>query len=525
VILDYLIPTRRASSASQSLDERIWESFGGRRTTSGAIVNRGAAMGSAAYLRAITFVSDTFAAFPLDVRRRLPGGDKQDASTDPRYSILHNRPNDEMTSFTWRQMAIGNFYNDGNSYSEIVRDAAGNVVALWPIPPSNVTIDRNADNSIVYSIRDDNGTVRARLSHWEILHIKSFTYDGIYGQPILTLARDVIGTALAQQSFAAHFSANGAIPSGVVETPEGPRSKGNLQNLADSWNNRFTGDGRHKTAFLLPGQKYTPIQVSNEQSQFIAAQNFSVKQIASLFGLPSQYLNDAEGATHSNVEQKAIDLVRFLFNSLVRRWEQEINSKLFGDTDLFAEFNLDYLLRGDSQARAEFYAKAVGGPIMSVNEARRKEGLNPVDGGDELLSPLNMGATSAPQGSDQSSIDISPIIADACARVIAKETKQVSAILRKCKDVAAYAHVLADYYADRKGLRAFIAQVFAPITCLVDGFDHDEFSSRWSSSSKGQLCAVIEKSKNADADIVRCFGEWESDRAAKVIDEILGEPK
>lgn len=539
MIIDRLF-RRDNNATSPTLDQWIWEDYA-RKSTSGVSVTKNSAMGCAAYLRAITFISDTFAAFPIDVQRRLPNGDKEDASSDHRYNMLHNMPNPETTSFTWRQMAIGNYYNNGNCYAEIVRNGAGIPVELWPIPADKVKVERGPDKRIRYVVR--HGTEEVILPYDDVLHIKAFSYDGYVGVAILDVARDVIGSALAQQEFASLYFANGAVANGMFKTAIGT-PKDVVEKYQKAWSQKYSGENKHKTAFLPPGLEYQQLSMTNEQSQFIEAQNFSVKQIANLFGLPVEYLNDNSGATHSNVEQRSIDLVRFLFNSLVKRWEQEINTKLFTGTDLYCEFNLDYLLRGDAATRNNIYHNAILDGWMTKNEVRRLENLPPVEGGDVLLTPLNS-STDTTVAAEEKIIVIEankepetettpdtnainyygiyePILLDATARIIAKETKQIHGLMKKAKQgVKAFSVSVAEYYADPKGISAYVKQVMTPIASSWVAFDVDRFASQWVSSSKGQLMAVLNNGQDTWGDLLECLDSWETTRAQQTVDQEL----
>ena len=520
----------RGNKQATLLDRDWWDDII-PKSTSGQTVTTNTAMGLAAYLRAITFIADTFASLPLDVKRRLPNGDKEDASDDYRYTMLHNKPNPEITSFVWRQTGIGHFYNCGNSYTQIVKNNAGDPAQLWILPADKTFPKRENDGRLTYHVKNEHGG-ESVLDYEDVIHVPAFSLDGITGMGIIQFARDVIGQALAQQEHGALFFANGAVPSGVVTSQAGPDAKNAREKSAESWKKNFGGKKKHSVAFLHPGQQYQSISIPNDSAQFIESQQFSVKQIANLFGLPSAYLNDAEGATHSNVEQKAIDLVRFLFNSLTRRWEQELNSKLFASTDLFCEFNLNGLLRGDIAARSTYYHNMVLDGILTKNEIRRLENFNAVEGGDEVYTPQNMvnrggeeatitpiaveaEAEVTPEQVEQAELVdyqaiYKPLLFDAAQRITQKEVKQISNIVKKHEGEELESNLL-DYYGNSKGLHSYILQVITPLAESCTTLDVEQYASTWISSSKGQLLAVIKK----EGDLLEVLDEWETSRPEK----------
>ena len=153
----------------------------------------------------------------------------------------------------------------------------------------------------------------------------------------------------------------------------------------------------HKTAILEEGMNVTKLSVSPQDSQFISTRKFGVEDIARFFRLPLAYLGSMDqSSTRANVEEQGIMFQRNTILPWVKRWEAELNRKLFvGDSDYYIRFEMDGLLRGDIKSRYQSYAVARQWGFLSANDIRRFENMEPIDGGNVYLQPMNMTDVSA----------------------------------------------------------------------------------------------------------------------------------
>ena len=182
--------------------------FSGGKATSGVIVDETTALSVTAVFSAVDLLSRTLASLPLVVYRRLPGGGKERATDHHLYSLLHDQPNPEMTSFEFRQALMGHLVLWGNAYAEIQRDEGGRVVALWPLRPDRMTIARD-ERGLLYIYRIVRTGQEVALRPWNIMHLRGLSSDGVVGYSPLRLAREAIGLAIATEQFGARFFANG----------------------------------------------------------------------------------------------------------------------------------------------------------------------------------------------------------------------------------------------------------------------------------------------------------------------------
>lgn len=368
--------------------EWLYNALGARQAASGVTVTPETALEVSAVWAAVRMISSAVASLPLPVYQHTSDG-KTKARQHPHYKLLHDRPNPEQSAFVFRETMQAHLLLYGNCYAEIVRNALGFIVELWPIHPANVTAKRDKDGKKFYAIRVNGQEVNVTAE--SILHISGFSLDGSTGLIPTTLARNSIGLAKATEDFGSKFFSNGASLSGALTHP-GKLGAEARENLRGSFNNLHAGlTNAQRVAVLEEGMTWTPLGVPPEHAQFLETRKFQVTEVARVFQIPPHMLADLERATFSNIEHQAIEYVTHCIAPWCRRWESELNYRLFDDDpDYFSEFNLDGLLRGDSASRAAFYSSLFQIGVLSPNEIRAKENLNAIEGGDRRFIPLNM---------------------------------------------------------------------------------------------------------------------------------------
>ena len=381
-------------------------------TSSGKPVNETTAMQMTAVYSCVRILSEAVAGLPLNIYRYNDSGGKEKAFTHPLYRLLHDEPNPEMTSFAFRETLMSHLLIWGNAYAQVIRNARGEVVALYPLMPNKMTVDRDQSGRLFYVYQrgaEDSKALgsesRVILSPPDVLHIPGLGFDGLIGYSPIAMARNAIGLAIATEEYGAKFFANGAAPSGVLEHPGTLKDP---QRIRDSWNAAHQGsENSHKIAVLEEGLKYTPIGISPEQAQFLETRKFQINEIARIFRVPPHMLADLEKSSFSNIEQQSLEFVKYTLDPWVVRWEQSMCRVLLSESEkpgYFIKFNVDGLLRGDYASRMSGYATARQNGWMSANDIRELENLDriaPELGGDLYLINGAMMLLGAPRSATQ----------------------------------------------------------------------------------------------------------------------------
>ena len=369
-------------------------------TTSGKTVTERSAMQMTAVYSCVRILAEAVAGLPLHLYRYNADGGKEKAIDHPLYLLLHDEPNPEMSSFVFRETLMTHLLLWGNAYAQIIRNGKNQVVALYPLMPNKMSVDRDENGKLYYTyyrgsdeaIRDRQYAVKLQPS--DVLHIPGLGFDGLVGYSPIAMAKNAIGMAIACEEYGAKFFANGAAPGGVLEHPGTIKDPARVR---ESWQHTFGGSGNaNKIAVLEEGMKYTPIGISPEQAQFLETRKFQINEIARIFRVPPHMVGDLEKSSFSNIEQQSLEFVKYTLDPWIVRWEQSIMRSLLLQSEkkeYFVKFNLEGLLRGDYQSRMNGYAIARQNGRMSANDIRELENQDRIpaeEGGDLYLINGNM---------------------------------------------------------------------------------------------------------------------------------------
>jgi HK97 family phage portal protein len=385
-------PTNRTSGSAYSF-------FMGN-STSGKRVNERSAMQMTAVYSCVRILSEAVASLPLHFYKYDENGSKVKATEHPLYILLHDEPNPEMTSFVFRETLMTHLLLWGNAYAQIIRNGKGEIIALYPLMPDRMKVDRDEHGRLYYEYQvssDDAPTNKGstvKLIPDEVMHIPGLGFDGLVGYSPIAMAKNAIGLAIAAEEYGSKFYANGAAPSGVLEHPGTLKDPSKVR---DSWTQTFGGSANsHKVAVLEEGMKYTPISISPNEAQFLETRKFQIDEIARIFRVPPHMVGDLEKSSFSNIEQQSLEFVKYTLDPWVSRWEQNMARSLLTAEEkqnYFIKFNVDGLLRGDYQSRMNGYATARQNGWMSANDIRELENLDRIPaelGGDLYLINGNM---------------------------------------------------------------------------------------------------------------------------------------
>lgn len=371
----------------------------GSRTSSGVSVTPDSSLRHIAVYRCVELIAGTCAALPLKAYRT----GTRDKVTAP---VLDD-PHPELTAFEVWETAYASLLLWGNAYFWKGTDGTGRVRRLWPIHPARVVVElvdpptdvpgQTGAGAKRFKIYDANGGTKT-YTREQILHIPGLGYDGRVGMSRIKLAAQGIGVGLAAEEYAGRLFANGSLFSGILKTAaklEEPAAT----RLKQRWKEKMAGlANAHDIAVLDSGAEFQPISMPAEDAQLLESRQASVGDVAMLFGLPPHAIGKVDKSTSwgTGIEQQTIGMVQFTLQpSYLTRVEQRITKEVLTRQDVYAEYTIEGLLRGDSKARAAFYTAMVAMRAMNPNEVRALENMAPYEGGDEFLNP-NIDVAPAP---------------------------------------------------------------------------------------------------------------------------------
>lgn len=359
----------------------------GHVTASGNIVTDTRAMQVPTVMRCIRIIGETCASLPLQVFERTPAGDIP--APNHWLSRLLVEPNDGMTGDELREALVGQMAGWGNGYAEIVRDTTGRPRELWPLKADLMVVKRDENRVLRYEY-PDRFQVPQGYSAGQILHCRAFSVDGVMGMSPLGFLRHTLGLTVGAEDLAASFFNNGGRPSAIlsVDKPLTPSQREQVREQIT----RPLEEGR-RIMVLEGSMKYQTVTISPEDMQMLATRQFQVEEIARCFGVPLHLLGVQNNVPNWGLEQMNQAFFTFVLNAYLGRIESTINRFLLAPEErqrFFVRHDVKPLLRADSGSRASYLSSLVQNGLMTRNEARRWEGMPPVEGGDELTVQLNL---------------------------------------------------------------------------------------------------------------------------------------
>lgn len=368
-------------------DPRLYQYFGGGETHAGELVSVDSALRVDTVWACVRLIATTISTLPMQTFQKLPDGRGQPVREGDIYSLLHDQPNADMTATTFWTAIVACLLLWGNAYAKISRRKDGTVIDLVPLLPNRLTVTRETDGSLLYHYAWQN--VRADFTEDEIFHVKGFSLDGIVGISPISQARETLGIAMAAEKSAASFFRNSMRPSMVLRAPtylgETQRERFN-----DSFMEKFTGSiNAGRVPLIEGGWSLDQITMKPEDAELLATRAYSVEQICRWYGVSPVMVGhmDKSTAWGTGLEQMNLWFLTYGLRPWLRGIEQEITRSILTPAQrilYYCEFNVESLLRTDSEKRAAMMRAYVDGGINTPNEMRAKNNEPPLEGGDQL---------------------------------------------------------------------------------------------------------------------------------------------
>lgn len=446
--------------------------LGGYGSSSGVSITEANAMTVADVYKCVTVIREAGAMLPWEIRRYADPRGSHAARQHPLYPILHDQPNDMMTSFTYREAMFTHLLLWGRHASYIERDPnTGRIVALWPIRPDRFRYQIKEGIRWWY-VTSDIGA-EAQFFDDEILYIPAYTSSGYDGVSPIRLHCEALGLAKATEIYGAKFFGNSSVPGGYLSHPATLKAE-TQKRLKVAFEALHQGlQNAHKIAVLEEGMKFEKLSIPPEEAQFLETRKFQRTEIAGIYRVPPHKIGDLEHATFANIENLNLQFYNDAVAPWVIRIEQACNSCLLLPTEkkkFFTKLNMKAFMRGDTAARTALYTALFDRGTMSPNDIldTEDEDLIQDETGNRHYVAMNMVPTDMVTDILTPAPAPAPGPADPNAPQQTPATKAVHrACLRFFKD--ATGRVLNRKPADRQKYAetAFLQPVLAVIDCIL----------------------------------------------------------
>lgn len=408
------ISLARKSSAIP-LDELIRRLEAVHETVSGVQVTPENCMESPTVHAIVTAISRRIATLPVHVLRKVEvtteSGTRTRKERIPNHPVerLLSRPNEWQSRVSYWLDATSWLVRYGNFYAIKARGVTGPIRRLLPIIPSNVQPEQDANWNVTYRIAQGGGESRVYIPS-QVLHARGAARDGLEGNSPVMDAREAIALEIAAEKFGASFFGNGAMP-GLLFTYaqgfKGHATNEQRQQFIEDFHNAYGRRGRFKALMLPQGIELgSSVEVQNDKAQFLETRKLQRNIIAGAFGVPAHMVGDMERSTFSNIEHQSLEFVQQVVLPYVRIFEAAMERDLLTDEDrnsgVVIRFNVDAALRGDFKSRQEGLKIQREAGVISPNDWREHENMNPIseDDGGETYWQQGPSGQRGPEGND-----------------------------------------------------------------------------------------------------------------------------
>lgn len=355
---------------------------------SGETVTTGRALNHSVVFACNRIIAESAAFLPLALMQRK-GDAKRNALDHPIYSALHDEANDETGAMEFRETRTSHSVLGGNGFARIVRrSGTGTALQLRQLAPDDVRIDRDRQQRLVYVVRESPAasttyTVEPGKPQ-DILHLRGIGSDGVRGYSVLTIARQSIGTALSTERNVGRFYANGGRLPYNLKIDKDWKNDQDAEKFRADWKRTYSNP--HEAPILPPWLTYEKTGISMADAQMLETRQFTVPELCRWFNISPHMVADLSRATFSNIEQLALEFVKFTLGAWLTRWEQALRRCVLTPEEktqgYYFKHNVNALLRGDFVSRMAGYASALQNGHLNQDEVRDFEDMNPLPNGE-----------------------------------------------------------------------------------------------------------------------------------------------
>lgn len=347
-------------------------------------VSEKSALTISTYMACIRVISEDIAKLPLRVftNERIKNRPFKNYIEDDFTQLISVQPNNRITSYDFWKVMVSWLVGWGGYFAEKQFNYGGDLIALQPIHPSRIQVELKKDRTFKYKVYNDDGSI-TQLSESTMFSGMDFSVDGYIGYSTLQLMQNTLSRANSTSRYARHFFTNNGRPQGALITDESLSDKAR-HNIRDSWNEIYAGPSNAgKTAVLDRGIKYQAFAPPFKDLEFVAQEGLNTTEICKWMRVhPRKVFVESQAKGWATIDAEETEHFNSTLMPRIVGIEQNIKRQLFPvnyPKNACCEFDASYILRGDITTRSEMNEKRAMFGVITPNEWREAEGMNPID--------------------------------------------------------------------------------------------------------------------------------------------------
>jgi len=332
---------------------------------------------------ALSIISNSIAALPIYVKQQKDN-DKTILKNHRIQKLFYNML---QSKYTVIKQLVWDLLLFGNSFIYIKREGSTPVQLIY-LQHGDVQIDYKKELDIVQYNCSNHKSVPAIVKQEDMLHFVRDPYDTINGRGFFYFAKEVIKLSGYTQQAAEDYFKSGCSLTGLLKFKNGLRGV-QQKDIRNQWMQIHSHGNRGAGLGVLGGDcDYIPISQNSAESQMLDTREFNITEIARFFNINPVLLGDLSHSSYNDIEQAQLEFITHTLLPIIDLIEEELNRKLITVSTQYIDFDENALLKGNKATMSNYLTSLVSNGIMTTNEAREQIGLNPVDGGDDLIIPF-----------------------------------------------------------------------------------------------------------------------------------------
>lgn len=368
-------------------DGGFWSKWFGLSNFSGKRVTVNSALQISTVMACVRLISEVLSTLPVGLFYKGEDGAPVAATEHQLYYLLHSQPNATMTAPVFWQALIASLLLQGKAYVE-KRMSAGVITSLEFLITDQVSNPRRlASGALEWSYNDPVTKTTRIIPESRMWHLPAFTLDGINGISPVSYGANIFGAAIAADQASAETFTNGMKATGLVmmdavlTEAQREEMRAHVKTVSDNGG----------VMVMEKGSGYQQLRMNPQDAELLSTRSFNIEEICRWFRVDPSLV--AHGSKDSNWGTGLEEKMTWFVTLVLRPWAVKIESGIKKDLlspverrKFSAEFALEGLLRGDSKARAAFYAQMTQNGVMTRDECRRLENLAPLGGNAAVLT-------------------------------------------------------------------------------------------------------------------------------------------
>jgi len=296
--------------------------------------------------------------------------------------LLNVKPNDQMSARYFKYAMMANMLLTGNGYARIFKLKSGEAMELQLLQPSWVQVLQNDTTGDIYYRVQDGLHDPYDLQADDVLHVRFLTTNGIIGRSPLYALQDEVSIQQGGNKLLKDFFGSGINGSGILKMSRGNLAPDARSHIRDEWYKANGPDNKTRLIVSDSTEDYQPLEVDTSILKIVNSNDYTTKQIAKAFGIPTGRLG-LENA-HTSLPQSNLDYIQNSLDHYFSMWTSEMDIKLLTrlqSKKFHFEFDVSRLMELDAEKNMELTIDWFKSGLISDTEARRRVGYAPYDDG------------------------------------------------------------------------------------------------------------------------------------------------